>query len=232
MLSARRCRNASVLRSVSEGWHDVYPCDGNRNLCPSERVNGHAGARSGPLDAPHWSKTGGDRNLLLGRPPVLDATRVSNVWFVFHRPSSTPARLHRPRNGPRPACPMSRLTGDEAVPLRRWLGLPFSPQVSFDDDPLTLVRLQALLLDRAMQRVPLLRSHSVVSCQVCLVASDEHVTQCTPCENVVSICAICVDINEDHDETLNRASLRVSNDLTLAIEGNLEEVRDVAKLPR
>jgi hypothetical protein len=25
---------------------------------------------------------------------------ISNLWFVFRRPSSTPARRHEPRNGP------------------------------------------------------------------------------------------------------------------------------------
>ena len=61
--------------------------------------------------------------------------------------------------------------------------------------------------------------------------SGEHVSQCAPRKNVESVYAICGDYYENHDETLNRASLGASNELTLAIEGNLAVPRNVAKLP-
>ena len=54
--------------------------------------------------AANWPRSSADRieELSAGKLGSSTGVDISNLWFVFRRPSSTPARQHKPGNVPCP----------------------------------------------------------------------------------------------------------------------------------
>jgi hypothetical protein len=98
--------------------------------------------------------------------------------------------------------------------------------------PLVFVRLQSLLLDGAVQRVPLFGSTAVVFSEECVVMSDQQVAQPLPREDVKAVIPVVLDFHEGHDETKYRTGLHVAYNLPLTVKRDVAILRDVAKLPR
>jgi len=108
---------------------------------------------------------------------------------------------------------------------------PHSFQILLYGVPIVLIWFKVSFFDGTMQRVVLLRTNAVVLCEVGFVKTDENVPQAFPREDIETVIAIVVNLDEGHDKTSDRAWLPLSHNLLFAIKRDVTEQRDVAKLP-